>query len=78
MSTLDLMYQLISKRLNRDITTLTPETTLESLGVDSLGMAELFFDLEDHLNMKLEETNQPVKTIQDVADLVDRSKSASA
>lgn len=74
MSTIELMYQLISKRLNRDINNLTPDTLLESLGIDSLGMAELLFDLEDHLNFKLITPTNPVKTIKDVADLVDASR----
>jgi acyl carrier protein len=74
MTTVELMYQLIAKRLNRDINNLTPDTLLESLGIDSLGMAELLFDLEDHLNFRLNTPVNPIKTIKDVADLVDESR----
>jgi acyl carrier protein len=74
MTTISLLYQLIAKRLNRDIDKLAPDTLLESLGIDSLGMAELLFDLEDHLNFKLITPTNPIKTIKDVADLVDASR----
>lgn len=78
MTTLNTLFDLIAKRLNHDINTLTPETTLESLGIDSLGKIELLFDLEDYLNMKLPDDGREILTIQDVADFIDSVKATAA
>ena len=54
------------------IENLTPDATLESLGLDSLSVIEFMFNLEDELKIKLPDERVDIKTLQDVTDLVDR------
>jgi len=51
---------------------LTPDATLESLGLDSLSVIEFMFNLEDELRIKLPDERVEIKTLQDVTNLVDR------
>jgi acyl carrier protein len=51
---------------------LTPDATLESLGLDSLSVIEFMFNLEDELKIKLPDERVEIKTLQDVTNLVDR------
>jgi acyl carrier protein len=51
---------------------LTPEATLESLGLDSLSVIEFTFNLEDELKITMPEERVELKTLQDVVNLVDK------
>jgi len=51
---------------------LTPDAQLESLGLDSLSVIEFMFNLEDELKIKLPDERVELKTIQDVANVVDK------
>ena len=46
-STLDLIQKSIAKKLEIDVTTIKPESTLEELGLDSLDTFDLIFEAED-------------------------------
>jgi acyl carrier protein len=50
---------------------LTPDATLESLGLDSLSVIEFMFNLEDELKIKMSDERVDIKTLQDVTNLVD-------
>lgn len=56
--------------LNRDL--LTPASTLESFGIDSLDKIEFLFALEDEFKIKIPERDVKIDTVQDVIDMVDR------
>ena len=45
-STLDLIQKSIAKKLEIDVTTIKPESTLEELGLDSLDTFDLIFEFE--------------------------------
>lgn len=51
---------------------LTPDAQLEGLGIDSLSVIEFMFNLEDELKIKLTDERVELKTIQDVANVVDK------
>jgi acyl carrier protein len=51
---------------------LTPDAQLESLGIDSLSVIEFMFNLEDELKIKLSDERIELKTVQDVANAVDK------
>jgi acyl carrier protein len=51
---------------------LTPDATLEGLGLDSLSIIEFTFNLEDELKIRLPEERVELKTLQDVVNLVDK------
>ena len=51
---------------------LSPESQLDSLGLDSLSVIEFMFNLEDELKIKLTDERVELKTVGDVAKIVDR------
>ena len=64
------------KRKNFDIDALTPETTLESLGLDSLDAAELIITIEDEFNLPevSQDEMMEIKSIKDLHDLIESKK----
>ncbi len=56
-----------------DITGLTPESALQSHGLDSLKIMSLVFALEDHYGVLLDEEDaDDLRTVNDLADLIVR------
>jgi acyl carrier protein len=51
---------------------LSPDAQLESLGLDSLSVIEFMFSLEDELKIKLPDERVEIKTVGDVANLLDK------
>ena len=60
-----------SKQLELDINAITPDSTFESLGIDSLDVVEMIMDLETELGVELEMEDQKIATFQDLADFVE-------
>jgi len=59
----------------------TPDATLEALGIDSLGVAELLWTVEDELKIKLAAPPDSLQTVGDVVAWLDetvRAQSAAA
>jgi acyl carrier protein len=50
---------------------LTPEASLEALGLDSLGMTELLFYIEDEFQLKLPSDVAPLPTLGAAVQYVD-------
>lgn len=75
MSTLVKIQQLMQQRLGLTEEQLRPEQGLEEIGIDSLAVVEFMFDLEDEFGVRLTDERTPVKTIQDIADMIDRALS---
>lgn len=44
----------LADQLDISVETITPDTTFESLGIDSLDTVEMVMDLEDELGIELE------------------------
>ena len=74
--TYEILYDLILKEGICERSELSPVAKLLDLGIDSLAMVELFFDLEDRLGFKLPEDQYEFTTIKDVAEFVERVKAA--
>ena len=51
---------------------LTPDAQLEALGLDSLSVIEFMFNLEDKFHIKLPDERVEIKTVQDIAGIVER------
>lgn len=49
------ILEIIAKHGDFDTSTLTPESTLTSLGIDSLEAIEIIFDIEEHFDITLPE-----------------------
>jgi acyl carrier protein len=57
---------------------LTPAARLEDLGIDSLGTAELLFNIEDIFHIVLPPEAVPLATLGDVVDYIDQLLAAQA
>ena len=60
-----------AKQLDLDISEITPDSTFESLGIDSLDVVEMIVDLESELGVELEMEDQKIETFQELADFID-------
>lgn len=74
MTTISALLELAAEKFDKNLDELTPETTLESLGIDSLGKIELIFDLEDHFRVRVLNEDAKVDTLADVAALIDSAQ----
>ena len=60
-----------AKQLEIDASEITPDSTFESLGIDSLDIVEMIMDLESELGIELETEDQKITTFQDLADFIE-------
>ena len=49
-----------AKQLELDVAEITPDSTFESLGIDSLDIVEMIMDLETELGIELEMEDQKI------------------
>ena len=50
---------------------IAPDSTFESLGIDSLDIVEMIMDLETELGVELELEDQKITTFQELADFIE-------
>ena len=60
-----------AKQLELDASEITPDSTFERLGIDSLDLVEMIMDLEADLGVELEIEDQKIATFQELADFID-------
>ena len=60
-----------AKQLALDAAEITPDSTFESLGIDSLDIVEMIMDLESELGIEQEMDEQKISTFQELADCID-------
>lgn len=60
-----------ARTLELDIDDIRPDSTFESLGIDSLDVVEMIMDLESELGVELEMEDQKITTFQELADFID-------
>ena len=60
-----------AKQLELDESEITPDSTFDSLGIDSLDIVELIMDLESELGIELDMEDQKIATFQELADFID-------
>ena len=60
-----------AKQLELDPAEITPESTFEALGIDSLDIVEMIMDLESELGVELEMEDQKISTFGELADFID-------
>ncbi len=73
------LKELVSKQIKKrsfDFDSLTPETNLDSLGLDSLDKAELIINIEDEFNLPevSQDEMMEIKTVKDVKDLIEAKR----
>ena len=72
METLITVQRLIAEDAELDMTELRPGRPLEELGIDSLTVLEVMFKIEETFGIRMPEERVPLRTVQDIVDLVDR------
>ena len=60
-----------ARTLELDIDDIRPDSTFESLGIDSLDVVEMIMDLENELGVELEMEDQKITTFQELADFIE-------
>ena len=63
----------LAERLDRPTDSFTPETTIESLGLDSLDIAELMIEMESRLGIEIE-TDRKILTLGDIVVMIEKIK----
>ena len=63
--------ELIAERNECDISEITPETTLEDLGIDSLDTVEMMMNLEDKIGVEIE-LDEKVATVGELVEYIER------
>jgi acyl carrier protein len=71
-TTFQRLQAIVAKDYTLEIETITADSSLESLGIDSLGVAELLFNIEDEFGVSLPvEPVHDLATVGDVAQFID-------
>jgi len=82
MSTLQTLQNILVKDYRLTLDQVGPEAALTTLGLDSLGVLELMFKIEDHFHLKIgDDTPNDLVTVDDVVRYIEgllRLKAASA
>ena len=60
-----------AQQLELDASEITPDSTFEGLGIDSLDIVEMIMDLESELGVELDLEDQKITTFGEQADFID-------
>jgi acyl carrier protein len=71
MTTLERLSRILEQHYSLDPARLTPDQPLDSLGIDSLGMIEMLFFIEEEFRVRLPSDNVTFATLGDAAKYVD-------
>jgi len=64
---------LISEHFGIDPDKITPATEIASFGIDSLGMIEFMFQMEEKFNIRMADSRAPLLTVADVVAEIERA-----
>jgi len=67
----DKLVAYAARQLDLDVDEITPDSTFESLGIDSLDIVEMIMDLESELGVELEMEDQQIATFGELADFIE-------
>ena len=71
MSTYQKTQQFLARRFSLAEAEVTPERSLQSLGIDSLAALELMFDLEDEFGIVVPQEPRSIETLGDLVSFID-------
>jgi acyl carrier protein len=71
MQTLELLRQYLQNKASIDPAKVTPDARLEDIGVDSLILIDLMFELEESLNVRVPDMDSRPTTVAELIDLFD-------
>ncbi len=78
MSTLTELQELLHEKFDIEVTAIPPDASMQDGGLDSLAIAEFMFAVEDHFHVTLPDDDPNITTLEQLADLVDRTLLAKA
>lgn len=67
----DKLVKYAAKQLELDASEIKPDSTFESLGIDSLDIVEMIMDLESELGVELDMEDQKISTFKELADFIE-------
>lgn len=70
--TTELLKSIITEKFDIDPAKLRPEATVEDIGIDSLDIFDIVFDIEEKLHIKVPNDDVRITTLQDLVDLIER------
>lgn len=70
--TLQTLKSIIAEKLDVNPDTITAESTMEDLGLDSLDTFDVIFRAEDAFKIKVSNYQASIKTLQDVVNMIDQ------
>ena len=70
--TLQTLKSIIAEKLDVNPDTITAESTMEDLGLDSLDTFDVIFRAEDAFKIKVSNYQADIKTLQDVVNMIDQ------
>ena len=77
METLDLLQDFVKRRVGELETPLSPEMKLEDIGLDSLMLLDLMFDLEDQYKVTMPDDLPRPETVGDLIAVFEQLKSSA-
>jgi acyl carrier protein len=73
-NTLERIQALAVKELQVDLASLSPETRLDQIGIDSLSLIEFLFLLEDEFHVRFPEDKNEMQSVNDLVLFLDRAE----
>ena len=64
------LSQIVADKMDIDVASIKPDSSLQSLGLDSLDTFDLIFSAEDHFKIKVPNDQIKIETLHDVSVLV--------
>ena len=68
---MDKLKKVLAEHIEADPSTITPESTFESLGIDSLDTVEMVMELEEELGIELE-LDEKVESVGELLAFIER------
>jgi acyl carrier protein len=78
MQTLELLRDYLLRKVSIDPDKVTPEARLEDIGVDSLVLIDLMFELEESLNVRVTDMDSRPTTVTELIELFDALSASQA
>jgi acyl carrier protein len=76
MDTLQLLQEFLKRRVNNPPESITLEMRLEDIGVDSLTLLDLMFDMEDKFGVRMPDDLPRPETVGELIDIFEKLKPA--
>jgi acyl carrier protein len=78
MQTLELLRQYLQTKASIDPAKVVPDAKLEDIGIDSLILIDLMFELEESMNVRVPSLDKNPTTVAELIDLFDSLQASQA